>query len=78
MRLSLSGGILMGLIVLCSVVVIVNLNDKVDSLEGRVELLEKQIHQKLRPIVAKNIQSATIFNSDGEIVIETRGEEYVE
>ena len=39
-----------------------------ESMEGRIELLERKIEEKFRPMIMVN--RATIYNSDGEIVIE--------
>ena len=38
------------------------------SLDERVELLEKKMDLKMRPVI--NRQNASVYNSDGEIVIE--------
>ena len=40
-----------------------------ESIEARIELLEKQIESKIRPII--QINRATVYNTDGEIAIET-------
>ena len=39
-----------------------------DSVNDRIALLEKQIQDKIRPII--QINRATVYNTDGEIVIE--------
>ena len=39
-----------------------------ESMEARVEILERQMKQKIRPVI--NVARASIYNSDGEIVIE--------
>ena len=40
------------------------------GVDARIELLEKQMREKTRPVI--NIQRATVFNSDGELIIEKR------
>jgi len=39
-----------------------------DAAEARIELLERKMEEKFRPMIMVN--KATIYNSDGEIVIE--------
>lgn len=43
-----------------------------DLLEYRVEKLERQMLEKTRPVI--HADYATIYNSDGDIAIETIGE----
>lgn len=40
-----------------------------DDTEARIEHLEQQMLEKTRPVI--NVESATIYNTDGEIVLET-------
>ena len=40
-----------------------------ESIEARIELLERQMESKIRPII--QINRATVYNTDGEIVVET-------
>jgi len=42
-----------------------------DSLNARIALLEKQMKDKIRPVI--QINRATVYNTDGEIVIEGLG-----
>ena len=39
-----------------------------DSVNARIALLEKQMKDKVRPVI--QINRATVYNTDGEIVIE--------
>ena len=39
-----------------------------DSVNDRIALLEKQMRDKIRPVI--QINRATVYNTDGEIVIE--------
>ena len=39
-----------------------------DAVDDRITLLEKQIKDKVRPVI--QINRATVYNTDGEIVIE--------
>jgi len=41
-----------------------------DSREARITLLEQKMREKTRPVI--NVQRATIYNTDGEIVIEDK------
>lgn len=40
-----------------------------DSREERIALLEKQMKEKTRPVI--HIERATIYNTDGEVIIKT-------
>ena len=41
---------------------------EIDSLNARLELMEQKIRERTRPVI--NIQRATVYNTDGEIVIQ--------
>ena len=42
-----------------------------ESVNDRIALLEKQIKDKIRPVI--QINRGTVYNTDGEIVIEGLG-----
>ena len=42
-----------------------------DSVDARIGLLEEQMKDKIRPVI--QINRATVYNTDGEVVIEGLG-----
>ena len=42
-----------------------------DSVDARIALLEEQMKDKIRPVI--QINRATVYNTDGEVVIEGLG-----
>lgn len=48
----------------------VSRQERVATLEERVKMLEEMMREKTRPVI--HIERGTVYNSDGEIVIEER------